>query len=474
MKILLRFLFYGLVASIGVLSTTLSGHSQAPRLTGTVTVGLSAGSISGNVCLGNVPAVHDTLTVVLNHAFTITSVTGVEAEPAAVGSEPGDGGTILQYAGGAIRSAEGGPVGDICLTYSGTFPTYDVAAHRFRDDDSSHVIAFNGSAVRARGVSRWHPTPLDPRTGLVYEAVAFDLELKCVECDLLYLNAGEPQRGPVARFRADLPREALLVAGDLNATIIGGITYIDPALAPDSAARFSELLHEIAAALETDLGVPYGPLPEIVNLTSVRAPRKGQLWGFFSDPALVLIGMSIPELLSTIEESSGRGREVLIGFLAHELAHRYFGWTVGTASPQRDLFGEPFATYLEVRTIRRLLGEEAYRRAAGRLGSGGSWATGLATLDQATAEEFAIDRYRYSYAPGVLLALEAAVGEDVMRRTMRALLLSEGPDLDRADFRYLVDLVRAAGGSEEAIERWLTECVATGVGSGCLAVASRG
>jgi NAD(P)-dependent dehydrogenase (short-subunit alcohol dehydrogenase family) len=30
--------------------------------------------------------------------------------------------------------------------------------------------------------------------------------------------------------------------------------------------------------------------------------------------------------------------------LAHEMAHRYFGWSVGPRSPQRDLFGEPFAT----------------------------------------------------------------------------------------------------------------------------------
>ena len=48
-----------------------------------------------------------------------------------------------------------------------------------------------------------------------------------------------------------------------------------------------------------------------------------------------------------------RNRYGSIGFLAHELAHRYFGWDFGLRSRQRELFGEPFASFLELKAIRR-------------------------------------------------------------------------------------------------------------------------
>src|SRR5690606_19661843 len=168
-------------------------------------------------------------------------------------------------------------------------------------------------------------------------------------------------KGPV--FESSEPRELLLAAGNLSVARAGGVTFIGSPVAADSAEAFAGILHEVSGFLESYTRVPFGSPPDVLGIAPADAPRRGSLWGFLGDPALALSGMSIPELLTAVERPGSSSRRQVLGFLSHELAHRYFAWRLGAGTAQRDLFGEPFAVYLELKAVRHFFGEAEYLRA---------------------------------------------------------------------------------------------------------------
>lgn len=458
----------GLTGPVGAASAQ---GSPAPYLSGRVMIGLAEGWIAGDFCLSNFVVRGDSLTIVLNHAFSIDEVTGVTGSPASEEEEPG--GAAIRYT--FIRSApdyprvdpptvDSGmpgspsidsppPTAPVCVRYSGDFPLHRIEAGEYRESDESNVIAFTGSTLRARGISRWHPTPFDPRTGLAAEAMAFRVEVDCAECRVIFVNGGQPEPGPGARFESAEPRELLLVAGELAVRQAGGLTYLGREVPVADAERLAATIADIAEFLEAYVGVPFGPHPEIVSLAAMRQPRRGELWGFLSDPALALIGMTVPEIVEALE-SSGRPRQLVLGFLAHELAHRYFGWRLGAGTAQRDLFGEPFAVYLEMKAVRHFLGEEAYLEAVERLREGAT-RFDLPPLSLADADAFAVSAYRYRHAPAALFALEDEIGEAAMRLTLIELLRATATERHGADLAFLGEAARRAGASDEAWRRWM-------------------
>jgi hypothetical protein len=432
----------------------------APFLDGRVVIDLDEGGLAGDVCLAAVQVRGDSVTLVLNRGLTIKRISGVRSPAASMELEPGGAAVRYTFLGAIARAAApAGTVADVCVEYTGRFPVYDVAMGDYRDEDASSVIAFNGSTVRARGVSRWHPAPFDPHTGLAVEAMAYRLEVECSRCASIYLNGSGPSAGPIAAFESEHARELFLLAGELSNERIGGLTFIGRPVPPDSAERFATHLEAISAFLEEFVGVAYGAPPEVVTATAVRAPRRGQLWGFFSDPALVLIGMSVPELLQALEREDSPSRRSVVGFLAHELGHRYFGWRFGGATAQRDLFGEPFATYLELKAVRHFFGEVEYAASVERLRRQGSRAGPQPTLNVADAEDFARSSYRYGYSPLMLLSLEEAIGEATMRSMLSAMLAASPAAQVVADYTFLAETARSVGVPDPVWSSWEQRCV---------------
>jgi hypothetical protein len=429
-------------------------------LTGRVDIDLPGGSISADVCLSGLPAAGDTLSLVLNRAYTIKGINGAAEPPVLMELEPGGAAiryTFLREPSDAVAPASREAA--VCLEYGGSHPVYDIAAGDYRSEDASSVIAFNGSTVRARGASRWYPVAFHRGTRLAEEAVAFRLEIVCAACELIYVNGGAPSPGPNARFTSREPREIFLVAGRLPLTTVHGGRIIGESVAPDSAAAFLRTLEQIQEFYSDYLRIPFGPPADIVRIEAVREPRRGQIWGFFSDPALTLMGMTIPEFVEILEDPEHRAHRSLFGLLAHELAHRYFGWGIGYASPQRELFGEPFATVLELEAVRQLLGEEQYLASVRALRNRAGAGPAPRPLDEAGPEDFAFDSYRYGFAPFALVGLQETIGTERMRALIASIVTAPAHRLAVADFAFLKSLAFQVGVSSAEWADWEDRCV---------------
>src|SRR5690606_20380030 len=141
------------------------------------------------------------------------------------------------------------------------------------------------------------------------------LDVVCTECARIYVNGELADGGATVEFVSDGPRELFLVAGDLVETRTTDVRFIGAPLSRDTAAAFAATIVEVSAFLAAYTGVPDGPLPDVLTIAPARAPRRGNLWGFFADPALALIGMSVPEILTAIEREGTPARRQVLGFV---------------------------------------------------------------------------------------------------------------------------------------------------------------
>lgn len=410
----------------------------------------------GDVCVGGFPDA-DTLHLALNSALRLRTIDG--RSPVLIHQRTESGGATTVYS--IVRPGRDGTLQEpLCVRYEGSERVYEIAREHYRVTDESSLLAFNGRTFRARGAARWLPTPFDARIGLAQEAATYQLQIRCAACSTLFMNGADPASGPVAEFRAIAPREPLLIAGDLRVADLGALRVLaEREVSTTGAERLVAEMEAIRAFFEEHVGVPYGPLPDLGLLSPVRAPRRGQLWGFFSDPSLTLLGMDLEQLLETLQTGRPRARRALRAFLAHEMAHRYFGWRLGTESSQRDLFGEPFATFLELKAIRHFQGEENYRAAVLSMQEQLREMPALPSLASAGPEEFSYAGYRYAYAPLVLLSLERMMGETEFNLMLRDLLSLPASHKAAANFALLRELALKHGVRAERWEDWVRRCL---------------
>src|SRR5690606_9057298 len=133
-------LIAALAASIQMSAGELEAQS-GPHLTGRFVIDLTEGGIASDVCLRAVPVRGDQLTLVLNRAFTIKRLTGVDAEPTSMELEPG--GAAIRYTFTGVEPLVDGSAereAHVCLEYTGRFPVYDIAVNDYRGEDSSSVV----------------------------------------------------------------------------------------------------------------------------------------------------------------------------------------------------------------------------------------------------------------------------------------------------------------------------------------------
>jgi hypothetical protein len=431
-----------------------------PHLSGTLEVTVGKGGMAGDMCLAGLPAEGDTLRFVLHRGLNVKRVRDATGAAVPHMVEPEPHGVGLRYAvqGPAPDTAPGaGAPRRVCVEYAGVFPVYDVAAGDYRHTDNMGVVAFNGRTLRALSPARWYPVPYHAGIGHVQEPVTFDLRVRCASCDWIYVSGLPPRPGPEAAFVSDAPRALGILAGAYPVQEVAGTRFLGEQVAPDSARRFVEHLAEIQRFYEELLEVPFGESPDILRIVPVRPDRPGQLWGFFSDPIIGLVGLPIGEFVRILDDADHPARPLVHGFLAHELAHRYFSGAL--AGPFNQLFGEPFANYLDLKVTRRFQGEAAYlgrlRALQGEVLAGPA----LPPMDEADGHTLADDDYRYRYAPLLLLALEREIGEDRMRRVLHELLTAPEAEQAHADFPFFRRAALRAGVPEPAWHRWEEACM---------------
>lgn len=453
--------------ALGVLLLAPALAAQAPHLSGTVDLDLPRGLIAADVCLSNLPR-RDTLQFVLNRGLNVRSVQNAAgAALPLVGSVKLQAGDVgLRY---VVRDTTKAP-GRFCIAYTGAYPIYNIQADTFRASDHSGVIAFNGRTVRARGETFWYPVLYDSATDRLHTGVTYGLRVRCPTCAAVYLNGSPPRRGPDAEFRSAEPREAILFAGDFPIVEVGGSLFLGEQIATDTAKAFRAEFDRIARFYEEFLKVPYGRGAVFIRVRPVRRERYGQLWGFFAWPTFGVAGLGFGDFAQVLRDTTA-ARAPLLGFLAHEMAHYYFGTVLSASSAYEQFYSEPFANYLGLKAIRRFVSEEAYRNGLRAHVRNVLAGPELPSLDRADRRALGSDPYRYEYGTLLLFALEREIGDARMRALLHALLTA--PDRAVADYAFLRRKALEVGVPAAVWDRFEQRCVQAGVQASCLAEFAR-
>jgi hypothetical protein len=440
---------------------TLALQAQAPpHLDGVLEVDVAEGRLQGTFCLDRLALSGEGARFALHRGLNVKHVRSGEGHLLRFSTEPEAHGNAVFY-NVDLRTAGTGVASDraprVCTEYVGTFPVYDVRRGDYRHVDNTGVVAFNGFSLRALGAARWYPTPVSASTGHDVPDVTFRVAVRCQDCPQIYVSGARPQTGPEAVFSSESPLPISIFAGEFPVQEADGYLFLGDELSHADARLIARELTGIQDFFAGFLDVPYGPTPDIIRFIPVREDRVGQLWGFFSDPLIGLVGLPLPVFAKILSDHDDPVRRVLHGFLAHELAHRYFPGPLG--GPHRPMFGEPFANYVDLKSTRHFFGVTAYRERLRALRDDVIAGPDVPRLDEADTETLWNDHYRYKYVPTLLFALEREIGEDQMRRVLRELLTSDPVDRAHADYPFFRRAAERAGVAGDVFSRWELECM---------------
>lgn len=412
---------WGTAVSTAILAVTIFGsapvRAQPLKTSGTITVSLSSGRMTGQICLAD-RAAGFREAFSLNAGLNVAKITDEAGKAVEFDGwyDPGVDGEARVYNLKTESSA-------VCIDYVGAFPVYP--AHD-APLDFKGVIAFNGDSVRATEQSAWLPLPFDPKNKVRQDVTSYDLNVSCADCSFIYLNGSDPVTGISGKFVSTTIRPVMLTAGTGPLTRSPNVTIVNERLSPEETAALVDAHRRIETFYGAYLGHKIHDTPAIVRvvaLNQAERDREGSEWGFATWPTIAFSGSIHP--IATALMAGGEARERRLGYFAHEIGHYYFGTVTEPSGPYRWFLLESTAEFLSLKALGAIAGlpaeQHRIRTLANRIAGGNA---PFKALDEITNAEQIGDNYRYNYGPLLLVALEQQVGKQRMAVFLRQLLTS--------------------------------------------------
>jgi hypothetical protein len=453
-----------LLAVLAVTFATSAVHdASAAHLDGRLESDPALGLLRGDVCLSKLPQ-QQPYSFLLNRGLNIREVRDAASRrPLAY-----TGFYDAKNVGDATLYTIEGDVaaGGFCVSYVGAYPVYRLDAGERSELDWKGQVAFDGRTVRAAEQTRFYPVAVDAATDAPLDSVSYRLEVDCSGCKSIFVNGSPPHSGPRATFSSATPRPLLLYAGDFPYTSAGGVHFVGAGVSAADAAAIRAGIKAIADAHADYLGVPYSDEPVYLTFAALARSRKlgRTTWQFVTWPTIAMDGRV--EFAQLLQEAGGQCVFAPDRFLAHEMAHYYFGTRYAPRGPLRWFLLESTAEFLALKAYRLLAGEEAYASVVRAHFQDALAAGTVVPLDGVREAERIGESYRYELGPLLLIALERYAGEEVVQKTL-ASLVTDPParELSYVDFG---ERLRSAGASRAALATFEAECLHSPVGSGCL------
>jgi len=440
-------------------ATTLAA-ADAPHLTGRIDTTPAEGLLRADLCLARLPM--QTNSFLLHRGLNIREVRdAASGKPLAFEPMYDAPGTAE-----ATRYAITGKVGEagFCVSYVGAFPVVHVDAGERMEDDWKGQIAFDG---RATEQTRFYPVAVDAASGAAADKVTYTLDVTCNGCTAIYVNGAPPAKGPKARLTSKTPRQLLLYAGAFPFASRRGVHFVGAPVTDADAEAIRAGVRAIADAEAAYLGVPYTDEPAYLSFaaTSRRRTLGKTSWQFVTWPTVAMDGR-VP-FATLLRERDGRRRYEPGIFMAHEMAHYYFGTRFVPRGPLRWFLLESAAQWLALKAERSLNGAAAYEAALRSHVQDALDGSRIIPLDAVAAEEEIGQTYRYRFGPLLLIALERIAGEEVVRKALVGLVVAPPAAAETyADFRARL---LAAGATEAALAKFEADCLHAPVAESCVA-----
>jgi len=412
---------YLLISSLSAMaSMSVMAQDTIPHVQGKVNISVQKGTIECDLTLSNMPRLNDYY-LRLNAGMNVLYIKNAEAGMSPLRFERSSqdslssGESLAYYIPAFNKSGKYLPQA-IQLKYVGMYPVIT--------DSSSAVdwrgnIAFNGSTLRADGIqSAWCPILYDVKTDTRHDKVTYDLDITCADCKVIYLNGSEPVTGTRAQLKSNVPQDPTLFAGNFEAVAVNGNYFLNPDATVEELTGLEKTLRSYQDYLAQKLAIPYQGKATYIRTTPVS---KNNSWLFASYPTIVSVNWG-DGMKAFVSKTEGPG---YLQYMAHELAHFYFGSYRNFNSELGDMLAEGFSEYLALHITRTLISDSMYRENIV------DKARALRNLEAMPMSQIRSkndyrnrELYVYYYAPLILLALEKELGEAKMWEWMKLLLQS--------------------------------------------------
>lgn len=380
--------------------------AQVPHLTGNVHISMNTGQISCDFVLSKIPNLGKDYQILLNKGFNIKSIKDstnitLEYDGFYNGKMKGEG---LVYVPQVKDSTLVNPK-KLHITYTGAFPIYKDTLNFI---DFKGLIAFNGKTLRAADQSKWYPVIYDVKADKLIEQLTYNITITCDHAETIFVNGDLPKPGPKAIFKSDIPIAPLLFIGNYKTQQTKNAIFLNTNMNKKQLEIFEENIAEIKGYYQKILGIKYDKKNIFIEHQQVEKYNKGRSWGFVTFPVIAFAGL---DLGSLVDEKNNRLKDTAdYPFIAHEIAHYYFGNVLQPNSKLMWFFLESTAEYLSVKASEAKFGKEFsanyYAKTTKALKN--YKAIPLSTIQDMSKIN---STYRYNYGPLLLKGLEQVVGE---------------------------------------------------------------
>ncbi|RZJ64729.1 MAG: hypothetical protein EOO45_18185 [Flavobacterium sp.] len=388
-----------------------------PTLTGKVNISVTKGTFDCDFTLSNIPKIDDYV-IRINSGMNILHFKSLKPDDFVIGHDISFKDTLAYetrayYFPSSNRKDKFLPE-SVQVRYTGKFPVANDTVSNFSKKDWKGNVAFNGKTVRSDGTqSAWYPVLYDINNDLLHDQVKYDIAITCEDCSTLYVNGSAPVKGTKARFKSDVPQELMLFCGNYDFAFVDDTYILNPDIDVKEIKEFSKLTNTYKQYYEKQLGISYNQPITFINTTPTSI-KDG--WLFVAYPTIVNIGHGD----SGIKSLMGKW---LRPFVAHELAHYYFGTYKVLNSELGDMVSEGFAEYMSMLLTRKMIGADVYQKSVDQK---------IEYMDDFTPLPMSKIRYNsdyrdrqtyvYDYAPLVFCAIEKEIGEKAMWKWMKTIL----------------------------------------------------
>lgn len=404
---------------------SILGKAQTaePKITGKVVVSIENGTFDCDLTLSDYPQISDYV-IRLNSGLNILNFQAINEKPFLIYYEKANndststGESTAYYFPNNNRTGKFLPQ-KVRVRYTGKFPVIrDTLTDKHAREDWKGNLAFNGKSLRADGnQSAWYPILYDMKSDVAYGSVRYDIDFECIDCSTLYINGNEPKKAKKFQFKSEVSREMSLFLGNYDFVSNNATFILNPDLSSEEIQSFTELINDYKSYYVEKLGIPYDLSVNIISTTPTSANNG---WMFVSYPSIYNIGWGKNGLKSLFDPNIQNWYRP---FMAHELAHYYFGTYRVFNSNLGDMMSEGFSEYLSFKVTEKFLGkavlEEKFKKKKQELKG---FKPTLFKDVKSQSDYKDRELYVYYYAPLLFWSIEQEIGEERMVNWLKFLL----------------------------------------------------
>lgn len=433
--------------------TPIAAQDTIPHVTGKVNISVKKGTIECDLTLSNMPRLTDYY-LRLNSGMNIRYIKNGES----TASQP------LQYDKSVYDSMSSGESSAYYIPAYNKTGKYLPRSVRFNYvgmypviTDTSSVadwrgnLAFNGTTLRADGIqSAWAPILYDVKNDKRYEKVTYELDVTCSDCKVIYVNGSQPVTGTRAQVKSTNVQDLTMFLGDFKSVSINGNYFLNPDADDQQLAELEKTLQSYQSYLGNKLGIPYKGKAVYIQTTPVS---KYNSWLFASYPTIVKIGWG-QGMKSFISKEEGPEFKQ---YMAHELAHYYFGTFRTFNSELGDMISEGFAEFLALHITRTQISDSLYRqKLESKVRSMRNFKPTAMAAVRSNNDYQDRELYVYYYAPVIFSAIEKEIGEEKMWAWIKSLLQTPAVFTNYSFFEQtLIEVVKDKNKMAQLREKYL-------------------